>query len=78
MTPEQKLEENKKVRREHWFFGIASERLAIEAFRLVDTGKIGTRTPLSDALEDWANERFNVSDGTGILKLREYVGENNV
>jgi uncharacterized paraquat-inducible protein A len=52
------------------FLTQATDTLAIAVLRAIDGGLIRTRTPVADALENWAANRFQVSDGSGIAKLR--------
>ncbi len=57
------------------FLDRAADTLAIAALQLIDQGTVRTRTPLADALENWAAERFQVTDGSGIARLRALAGE---
>lgn len=49
----------------------ASDTLAIAVFNAIERGTIETRTEISDALESWAQIRFDALTGNEIMLLRE-------
>lgn len=49
----------------------AARQMAVGILRAVDSGLLDSRSMAADGLLSWADMHFNVSDGSGIKKLRD-------
>ena len=49
----------------------AARQMAVGILRAVDSGLLDSRSMAADGLLSWADMHFNVSDGSGVKKLRE-------